>query len=654
MLSDLDSIGAVEPRGDRLTSSKAAGPAAGVSREEFERAVVELGIMGAHDLAGRAGGPPSDLLELVRLLVQDQVLTAYQACAIRQGKSRGLVIGRYLILDRLGEGGMGVVFKARHRVLDRVVALKILPPSFARKRELVSRFRRESQAAARLSHPNIVAVSDADEDRGVYFLAMEYIDGRDLHRMVRENGPLPLDLALECTIQAARGLEAAHARGIIHRDIKPANLMLDASGMLRVLDLGLARVTTDPSPYSDTSTPHVTRTGVFMGTVDFMAPEQAEDSHSVDHRADIYSLACSLYFLLTGRPPFEGGTVIKRLLAHQDQTPPSIRAVRPDLPESLDSAYLAMMAKRPEDRPQTMADVIALLDECRTAIVPPLGLHSSSRTVLQHQLVNRAQADPLLSIDREHSGWLQLEDPTSAEGLGNRPDNFIASGDATDVPTAPAAADTLASRLWHRPGALAAICASLVLFGASLIYFAMPGRGGTAHSPVSSRTVESSPEPDTLKGAATTPPVPTVVSTDLSAARALKKMPEPSSAIEAPSPSIHEPDTAASVAMPKLANVPAFTSAPIFTHHIGNVNAVSITHNGQVALSAGEDHAVWLWHVKNGEQIARLPHPSAVLDAAISADGRFALTATKGSSNRNGALRLWNLPHPQDGIRRQE
>ncbi len=640
---DFDTDGPEQLAGGRSTPTGTAGPMAAISRQEFERALVELGIIGAREVASRAGSPNSDLSELVRSLVQDQLLTTYQACAIRQGKSRGLLIGRYLILDRLGEGGMGVVFKARHRLLDRVVALKILPPSFARKAELVARFRREMQAAARLSHPNIVAVSDADEDRGVYFLAMEFIDGRDLDRLVRERGTLSVEQALEYTIQAARGLEAAHARGIIHRDIKPGNLMLDASGIVRVLDLGLARLTSDSSSFRDTTAPHVTRAGVFMGTVDFMAPEQAEDSHSVDHRADIYSLACTLYFLLAGRSPFQGGTVIKRLMAHQDQAPPSIRATRPDLSESLESAYLAMMAKRPEDRPQSMADVIALLDECRTAIVPPLGLQSFSRTVLQHQLANRVLADPLHSMDRDHSGWLQLEDPTSDGGLGNPPGDFTSSGNATDVPAAALVPSVRASRSWHRPGMLAAICTSIVLLGASLISFAMPRRGGNAHSPAPPGTAGSNAKPDSIKGAVTNPPVPTVVSADLAAARALKKKLEPSPATEAPSPTIHEPDTAAIVPMPKLAKVPAYTSTPIFTQHIGNVNAIRIAQNGQVALSAGEDHAVWLWRVKNGEQIVRLPHPSAVLDAAITPDGHFALTATKGKGNSNGALRLWNL-----------
>ena len=160
---------------------------------------------------------------------------------------------------------------------------------------------------------------DADEDRGVQFMTMEYIEGNDLDRLVRDGGVLPVDQALDCVIQAARGLEAAHAQGIVHRDIKPGNLMLDGSGVVRVLDLGLARLVEASNPFGETASGPLTQSGTYMGTVDFMAPEQGIDSRRVDHRADIYSLGCTLCYLLTGRAPFEGATVLARLMAHQDR-----------------------------------------------------------------------------------------------------------------------------------------------------------------------------------------------------------------------------------------------------------------------------------------------------------------------------------------------
>src|SRR5262249_24730457 len=180
------------------------------------------------------------------------------------------------------------------------------------------RFQREFEAARRLRHPNLVAAFEADEDRGVHFLVMDYVQGINLDRLVGEHGPLPVAEAVDYLIQSARGLEAAHERGIVHRDIKPGNLMLDRQGTVRVLDLGLARIVSPGNAFDSSVAGRLTQTGMYMGTVDYMAPEQAEDSHSVDHRADIYSLGCTLYFLLTGREPFPGPTILRRMVAHQE------------------------------------------------------------------------------------------------------------------------------------------------------------------------------------------------------------------------------------------------------------------------------------------------------------------------------------------------
>ena len=227
------------------------GPAPAPDLDSFRRALVEIEVIDEAELDTLAAGVPASegILGLARALQKAGRLTAYQAAALYQRKSRGLLIGNYLILDKLGVGGMGVVFKARHRKLGRVVALKILPPSFARDRTAVLRFKREVEAAGRLKHPNIVAALDADEDRGVHFLVMEYVEGRDLDHVVRQRGPLSVVQAIDYLVQAARGLEAAHAEGIVHRDIKPSNLMLDSQGAVRVLDLGLARLVDASNPF---------------------------------------------------------------------------------------------------------------------------------------------------------------------------------------------------------------------------------------------------------------------------------------------------------------------------------------------------------------------------------------------------------------------
>ena len=350
----------------RRGAGPAPAPVAVVAAAELLRALRELDLAG-EEVERLASVSGDDAARLADVLVRARQLTPYQAKALLQGKARGLMIGPYLLDEKLGAGGMGVVFKARHRPSGRVVALKLLPPSFGRDPDVVRRFRREFQIASRLSHPNLVAAIEASEDRGVHYLTMEYIPGHDLDRLVAQAGPMDLKLALHCAIQVARGLEAAHAQGVIHRDIKPGNVMIDPAGAVRVLDLGLARVIEATAGFGQTAMGTLTQAGSYMGTVDFLAPEQANDARSADARADVYSLGCTLHFLLTGRPPFGGQTVLQRLMAHQDRPAPSLRAARPEVPEALEAAYLAMMAKRPGERPQTMSAVVIAMEACRTS-----------------------------------------------------------------------------------------------------------------------------------------------------------------------------------------------------------------------------------------------------------------------------------------------
>ena len=228
---------------------------------------------------------------------------------------------------------MGMVFKAQHRRMKRVVALKVLPPSYAKDGSAVLRFQRKAQAVARLGHPNIVAALDADVFNGLHYFAMEYVEGSDLARLVREKGTLPVDQAIAFVKQAAQGLKAAHDKGIYHRDIKPSNLILDAGGAVKILDLGLAQMEKEADPLgSDESDSGLTRPGDMMGTVSFMPPEQAYNSRDADHRSDIYSLGCTLYYLLTGKPPYSGVTSMACLLAHREQPIPLLRAARPGCP----------------------------------------------------------------------------------------------------------------------------------------------------------------------------------------------------------------------------------------------------------------------------------------------------------------------------------
>jgi serine/threonine protein kinase len=410
-------------------TSGAGIESAGVAAlDEFSRALIEIGLIDAAELDAFAADSAEGVLGLSRALVKAGKLTPYQAAAVYQKKSRGLLIGNYLILVKLGQGDIGVVFKARHRLLGRVGALKILPPSFARDRDAVLRFRREVEAASRLKHPNLVAAQDVDEDRGVHFLVMDYVEGCDLDRIVRERGPMQVSQAVDCLIQAARGLEAAHAQGIIHRDIKPRNLVLDSTGTVRVLDLGMARIVDAGNPFSKTAAGRLTRSGMYMGTIDYMAPEQAEDSHRVDHRADIYSLGCTLYYLLTGKEPFPAETVLKRLLAHMERPAPSLVTARPGVSRALEAAYQKMMAKRPDDRPASMAEVIALLEASKVtaAEVRDLGVAAPAsppepmvfdEPTLKRAAPPKTKAEPSIFARREEREGFLIDHELNLEDL---------------------------------------------------------------------------------------------------------------------------------------------------------------------------------------------------------------------------------------------
>ena len=262
---------------------------------------------------------------------------------------------RYRILALLGAGGMGVVFKAEHRLMERIVALKIIHKDLVARAESVERFRQEVKAAARLSHPNIVAAYDAEQAGDLHFLVMEYIEGTNLDQLVRTQGPLPVALACNIARQVALGLQHAHERGMVHRDIKPHNLVLTAAGQVKILDFGLARFCRETSGGS------LTAPGVVLGTPEYVAPEQALDARQADLRADLYSLGCTLYFLLAGRPPFPEGSVLQKLMAHQQRTPPPLADLRPDVPAELVQIVERLMAKDPAQRYQTAAEIVELL-----------------------------------------------------------------------------------------------------------------------------------------------------------------------------------------------------------------------------------------------------------------------------------------------------
>jgi len=274
----------------------------------------------------------------------------------------GAVFGEYLLLDQLGTGGTGQVFKARHRTLGRVVALKMLSPATMQSPERVERFRRKVKILARLNHPNLVTAYDAGERDGTHYLVMQYVDGLDLATLLKQHGPLPVGHAVSYTLQAAAGIGCAHAEGICHRNVKPSNILVDMQGVVKVIGLGLASVAAVPEDAGLGD--QLTVTGQVMGTADYMSPEQSVDSSRIDHRADIYSLGCTLCALLTGRSPYPVKSPVKKIIAHRDSPVPSLRELRADVPPALDAAFRKMLAKRPEYRQQSMNEVITALQAC--------------------------------------------------------------------------------------------------------------------------------------------------------------------------------------------------------------------------------------------------------------------------------------------------
>lgn len=299
----------------------------------------------------------ADAGHLAKLLVKDGHLTTFQARYLYKGKAASLVLGPYVVLEMLGKGGMGYVYKAEHRRMRRIVAVKVIAKSALTSPEAIRRFEREVQAAALLEHPNIVTAFDAGEVSGTHFLVMQFVDGKNLYQFVRTHGPQPIGIAIDWIRQAAEGFAYAHDKGVVHRDIKPGNLLIDKGGTIKILDMGLARLSS-----VDSSEEQLTGSDQIMGTVDYMAPEQALNTRQADARSDIYSLGATFWYLLTARPLFSGDSPMQRLMAHLQTPPPSLTAIRRDVPTHVEEFLHGMLKKEPSERFQSMRDVITALN----------------------------------------------------------------------------------------------------------------------------------------------------------------------------------------------------------------------------------------------------------------------------------------------------
>jgi len=307
--------------------------------------------------AANGGELPADADIIANKLIEKKLLTTWQVERLMEKKYRAFFLGKYRILQLIGSGGMSTVYLAEHKLMHRQRAIKVLPRKRVKDSSYLARFHLEAQATSQLDHPNIVRCYDVDNEGDTHYIVMEYIEGKDLNTIVKQEGPLSLELACNYIAQAAEGLAHAHEKNLIHRDVKPANLLVDKKGIVKILDLGLAL-------FSDSEEASLTveHNENVLGTADYLAPEQAVNSHRIDHKADIYGLGCSLYFLLTGRPPFPDGTLAQRIAKHQSQTPEDIRKLRPDCPRDLADICMKMMQKRPEKRYANMREIAVALE----------------------------------------------------------------------------------------------------------------------------------------------------------------------------------------------------------------------------------------------------------------------------------------------------
>ncbi len=560
-------------------------------------------LLTPEQLAALAREPAADADDpqlLAKFLVQKRWLTRFQISQVLQGKAKALVLGAYRVLDCIGEGGMGNVFKAHHVPMNRTVALKLIRKEKLANPGAVRRFYQEAQTAAQLIHPNIVLAYDAGQLGARHFLAMEFVDGIDLARLVRKSGPLPVIQACDYIRQAALGLQHAYERGVVHRDIKPANLLVTAGSpaVVKILDMGLARLATA------NQTSGVTHDGAVLGTPDYLAPEQALDSKNADIRSDIYSLGCTFYFLLTGRPPYQGGSLTEILLKHQMEPLVPPEKVRSDVPPAVGVIVGKLLAKRPEDRFQTPAEAAASLE--------PFCRGDFSATAIT-AAVPDAEADWQSLTQGDDEGMAALREAVATDRTA-----VATRTPSVERATKPLPPDRRYWLLVGLGGGLPALAGILLL----VYLFTRPNRP------------KIPPEP--------TAPAPVFVE---------QKQPgHPDTTVTPAPPRVDPPPVHIDPPPPRIVNVPPVDLGPLATGEIRRLGdgrtllrACVVLPDGKRAL-AGFGSDLVLWDLTTGGVVRRYPSDRVVVRLiAVSRDGRIAATA---GSDRT--IRVWDVETGQE------
>ncbi len=650
-----------------------------------------------------------DSSQLAPLLVERGLLTPYQAEQILSGHGQQLVLGHYRVLELLGEGGMGQVYKALDQRLNRPVALKVIRPErLTQNPEVIRRFHREARAAAQLHHPNIVIIFDFDQANDTYFIAMEYVEGIDLSRLVKEIGPLPVASACHFIHQAALGLQHAHAQKMVHRDIKPSNLLvalprtaknagglshgpispgsaptegpslpslwLSPTAVVKILDMGLARLTetkeTDPSFSS------LTHEGSVIGTPDYIAPEQARNSHLADIRSDLYSLGATFYYLLAGQPPFPEGTAVEKLLMHQLDDPRPLEELRPDVPTAVVVVLRKLMAKAPLHRYQVPAD----LAEALSMIGAVGGSSSSMKPVTDVAPKTGATAIvdviPLAKPAASGQSGSSLVSPQSPTLIQPAPDSKTPSlpspppmGERTKRVAAPAKPTDVESPKMleifkgHRGWVMS------VTFSFDRHKLASGGVDGTVRIRNFSKTRRKElvlPHQGAIHSVAFAPDSKTLAAGsgaldgsvflwDLSGAE-----PEPKAILRGHSAPVEtltysaDGKMLASAGTDRIVRVWDLTSKgaeerAALKGHTDTIKTLAFSPDGKMLASAGQDETVRLWSVGRiwTEELAILRAPVGhVLSVAFSPDGQ-----TLASGSLDQMVRLWDLGGRQSADR---
>lgn len=340
------------------------------TRKQFLANLQKSGLFPETELKGICAKFPNlgGAREFATALVVGGDLTRFQAELLLAGQMDGLFIGQYKVLKQLGQGAIGKVYKAMHRTMNRIVALKVLAPQLIKTEKARELFQREVLAIGRLVHPNIVTAFDATISSEGCYLVMEYVDGPDLEKMVRKRGPVRPYIACEIIRQAAQGLQYAHEMGMVHRDIKPANLLIHRSQgnsttwwTVKLVDFGLARLQSNTEDYPTGLGTIMIKENVVMGTPDFLSPEQSRNLHAVDIRSDLYSLGCSFYYLVTGRVPFPGGSSLDKMIRQASETPIPVERLRSEVSAEISKIIAKLMAKEPGARFQTPSELVKAL-----------------------------------------------------------------------------------------------------------------------------------------------------------------------------------------------------------------------------------------------------------------------------------------------------